>query len=292
MTGGPGNTPVRRRDFIRRMAAGAATTAAATVGYTWLVEPHWEKVIRRDLPIRDLPSTLEGRTLMQLSDIHIGPRVDDEYLMSAFETARAVRPDIVVVTGDLLTYAHSLVATQYGHLREMLSHIPRGQVATLGILGNHDYGRNWREADVAARVVAEAERAGIHMLRNDVATLMGLDVIGVDDLWARTADTAAALAKRRSNAAVALCHNPDAMDALSWAGYQGWILAGHTHGGQCKPPFLPPPLLPVTNRRYTAGEIDVGEGRRLYINRGLGHLIQVRFNVRPEITVFTLRRQA
>ncbi|HEX2860069.1 MAG TPA: hypothetical protein VHN79_00430, partial [Lacunisphaera sp.] len=70
--------------------------------------------------------------------------------------------------------------------------------------------------------------------------------------------------------------------------YQGWILAGHTHGGQCKPPFLPPPLLPVRNRRYTAGEFDLGDGRKLYINRGLGHLLRVRFNVRPEVTVFRL----
>ena len=70
----------------------------------------------------------------------------------------------------------------------------------------------------------------------------------------------------------------------------GWVLAGHTHGGQCKPPFLRPPALPVRNKRYSAGAIDAGNGRTLYINRGLGHLIRVRFNVRPEITLFTLRR--
>jgi predicted MPP superfamily phosphohydrolase len=57
-----------------------------------------------------------------------------------------------------------------------------------------------------------------------------------------------------------------------------------------KPPFLPPPLIPVRNRRYTAGAFDVGPGRMLYINRGLGHLVRVRFNVRPEITLFTLQR--
>lgn len=86
-----------------------------------------------------------------------------------------------------------------------------------------------------------------------------------------------------------LCHNPDTLDVRPWAGYRGWILSGHTHGGQCKPPFLPPPLLPVQNRRYTAGEVLLDDGRRLYINRGLGHLLQVRFNVRPEITSFTLQ---
>ena len=86
-----------------------------------------------------------------------------------------------------------------------------------------------------------------------------------------------------------LCHNPDACDLNVWAGYQGWILAGHTHGGQCKPPFLPAPLLPVRNRRYTAGAFELTGNRQLYISRGIGHLQRVRFNVRPEVTVFTLR---
>ena len=57
-----------------------------------------------------------------------------------------------------------------------------------------------------------------------------------------------------------------------------------------RPPFLPPPLLPVKNRRYTAGEFALDGGRRLYINRGLGHLMKVRFNVRPEVTLFHLAR--
>jgi uncharacterized protein len=57
-----------------------------------------------------------------------------------------------------------------------------------------------------------------------------------------------------------------------------------------KAPFLPPPVLPVKNRRYTAGVFEVGPGRTLYINRGLGFLVQVRFAVRPELTLFTLER--
>ena len=58
--------------------------------------------------------------------------------------------------------------------------------------------------------------------------------------------------------------------------------------GQCKPPFLPAPLLPVKNRRYSSGEIALEGNRRLYISRGVGHLLHVRFNVRPEVTVFRL----
>ena len=65
-------------------------------------------------------------------------------------------------------------------------------------------------------------------------------------------------------------------------------VAGHTHGGQCKPPFLAPPLLPVRNRHYSSGKIALSGGRRMYISRGVGHLMRVRFNARPEITVFKL----
>ena len=57
-----------------------------------------------------------------------------------------------------------------------------------------------------------------------------------------------------------------------------------------RPPFLAPPVLPVHNRNYVAGEYELAPGRRMYINRGLGYLERVRFNCRPEITVFTLER--
>jgi predicted MPP superfamily phosphohydrolase len=97
------------------------------------------------------------------------------------------------------------------------------------------------------------------------------------------------LAKLRpAEPTIVLCHNPDVADLSVWGQFQGWILSGHTHGGQCKPPFLPPPLLPVRNRRYTSGEFDLGDDRFMYINRGLGHILRVRFNARPEITVFRL----
>ena len=89
---------------------------------------------------------------------------------------------------------------------------------------------------------------------------------------------------------VVLSHNPDVQDLPIWEGVSGWVLAGHTHGGQVRAPFLPPPILPVNNRRYTSGVFEVGPGRTLYINRGLGFLIQVRFAVRPELTLFTLER--
>ena len=203
---------------------------------------------------------------------------------------RALQPDLVVITGDFISYSELRGPAQFDKVRAVLSHLPQGRLATLGVLGNHDYGHNWREPQVAAKVIAEAERAGVRVLRNETQGVAGLDVVGVDDLWARQGDPPRALRARSHDAALVLVHNPDAADQQAWPEYRGWMLAGHTHGGQCKAPFLPPPLLPVENKRYIAGAIRVDASRTLYISRGVGHLIQARFNVRPEITSFTLRR--
>ena len=279
---------MNRRQFLRWSAAATASAAFGVGGYTWQVEPHWVEVVERELPVDGLPPELAGARMVQISDLHVGPQVSDAYLIDCLRRVAELRPDLLVITGDLLTYSHPAGEAQYGRLRRVLSHLPHGRLGTVGILGNHDYGRAWSEPAVAQRVLAEAEGAGIRMLRNSCATVQGLDFVGVDDLQAEQCDPRRALGERRSEAAIVLCHNPDALDVLDWEGYRGWILAGHTHGGQCKPPFLPPPVLPVRNTRYTSGEIPLPEGRRLYINRGIGHLLQVRFNVRPEITLFRL----
>ena len=283
---------MNRRDFVRRGAIGAVAAGVGVVGYTIGIEPHWLEIVRRDLPITDLPAALVGKTVAQISDIHIGPRVSDNYLVESLERARALKPDIVLFTGDFISYRADRGEAQFDRVKAVLAHFPIGQLATLAVLGNHDYGRNWSEPAVARRVEHEAARVGIHVLRNEVASVQGLDVIGIDELWAHQADSRRALAGRTSRAALALCHNPDGLDELPWDDYHGWVFSGHTHGGQCKPPFLPPPVLPVRNRRYTAGEIRVDARRTVYISRGVGHLIRARFNVRPEITLFTLRQSS
>ena len=127
------------------------------------------------------------------------------------------------------------------------------------------------------------------MLRNEQAEVNGLHFIGFDDYWGTNFNPQQAMKNfNQEQASIVLCHNPDVCDLDVWGDFKGWILSGHTHGGQVKPPFLPPPMLPVKNKLYSAGEIDLKNGRTLYINRALGHLWQVRFNVRPEITIFEL----
>src|SRR5450432_3281383 len=89
----------------RRFLTTLAVAPALTVLYTWRVEPTWMEFVRRDLPIAQLPDALVGKTLVQLSDIHIGPQVDEDYVADVFRRVTALDPDIVVHTGDLITYA-------------------------------------------------------------------------------------------------------------------------------------------------------------------------------------------
>ena len=131
--------------------------------------------------------------------------------------------------------------------------------------------------------------AGIRVLRNERCFVSGLQLVGLDDLWGPRFNPLPVMSGiEPGEPALVLCHNPDVADLPVWSQFKGWILSGHTHGGQCKPPFLPPPILPVRNKRYTSGDFDLGDGRWMYISRGVGHLIPLRFNVRPEVTLFTL----
>ena len=264
----------------------SALAAAAGVGaYTWRIEPHWLEIVHRPLPIRGLPPPLAGTKLVHFSDIHVGPRVADHYVVETFKRIGQLRPDIVVVTGDLTSYSE----TVFGQVENVYRHFPAGRLATLAIPGNHDYGPNWSHPEVAQRVADAVRPFGIEMLRNETREVEGLQIAGLDDLWADRFDAGPIARLDQQRGALVLTHNPDTVDLPGWDGYEGWILAGHTHGGQCKPPFLAPPLLPVRNTRYTCGEFQLSGNRRLYISRGVGHLLRVRFNVRPEVTVFELR---
>lgn len=268
-------------------AAVAVTGGLATGLYTWQVEPHWVQRVNQLLPLRNLPQQLIGCALVQLSDLHIGLQVDDDYLRGVFDVVSRLRPEFVVVTGDLTSYDRNILR----HAEALFADLPRGSLATLGVLGNHDYGPGARDYHHANRLAELATASGLQILRNERVNVEGLTLIGLDDLWADRFDIAKGLRGLAHDAAsVVLSHNPDTADLPGWGEYCGWILAGHTHGGQCKPPFLQPPLLPGKNRRYVAGEYALAGARRMYINRGIGHLLPVRFNVRPEITVFHLTR--
>lgn len=265
---------------------GAGGALAATAFYARFIEPGWVEYVERSLPIRRLPPALVGETLVQFSDLHIGETFNWNHTLKAFAHIRPLQPGFVVYTGDFVAYRSPV---QFDQLSEVLTRAPRGRLGTVAVLGNHDYGHHSTRLSVAANVAQRLTAAGVTVLRNQIGVFSGLQIGGFDDWWGDNFDGEAVTRRLDPDLpTVILTHNPDTVDLPVWNGYQGWILAGHTHGGQVKPPFLPPPRLPVRNERYAAGFSDLGDGRLLYVNRGLGCSRPLRFNVRPEVTIFHL----
>jgi predicted MPP superfamily phosphohydrolase len=279
---------MNRRKFIKRTFLGTVGIGFLTGLYAWQIEPFWLEFVKKKMPISNLPDNLVGKTLMQISDIHVGNLFDYSYIIDSFKKAQKFNPDFVVYTGDYVSYE---TKQQFRQLEDVLNYTVKGNIGTVGVLGNHDYGKNWAEQDVADKISSQLTRAGIQILKNSEINIEGLNIIGFDDYWALNfAPEKVMYNYDNKKANLLLCHNPDVCDLDVWNGYKGWILSGHTHGGQCKPPFLRAPILPVKNKKYSQGEIDLEDGRTLYINRAVGHLFQVRFNVRPEITLFKLEK--
>lgn len=275
-----------RREFIKNTALGTFGLGFLAGLYSWQIEPFNLEFVKKKMPIRNLHDNLIGKTLMQISDIHIGDRFDYQFIIDSFKKAKAFQPDFVVYTGD---FSHYKSEKQIEQLKEVLPHFVKGKLGTVGVLGNHDYGKNWSEIEVADEISSLLNSEEIRILRNEKILLNELNFIGFDDYWSPNFKPSKVMTSYNPEIAnLVLCHNPDACDDDIWKGYKGWILAGHTHGGQVKLPWLPAPIIPVKNKKYSAGEIDLEDGRTLYINRAIGHSFQVRFNVRPEITIFEL----
>jgi predicted MPP superfamily phosphohydrolase len=285
----PSPAPARgmsRRRFLKRASGAAVGVATGTFLYTWRVEPHWVEIVERPLAIAGLPKQLVGKRLIQLSDLHVGPVVEQSFLLRSVAGVGELKPDLIVITGDLMSCHRD---EQVSRTIDVLRELPPAPLGRFAILGNHDYGDRCSQHAAVGKLCDRMADCDVRALRNEVVDVGGLQIAGVDDLWANLMHPAETISKLDpARPAIALCHNPDGVDVPEWQDFRGWILAGHTHGGQCKAPFFRPPLLPVNNKRYVAGKYELDGGRKLYINRGLGYLERVRFNCRPEITVFTL----
>lgn len=276
--------PLSRRAFLRaarNLLAAGVLGAPPVAWYAWRFEPTWLSVERLTLRLPRLPRSWDGATLAQLSDLHLGPVIGPAYIHTAIDVTLDLQPDLIVITGDFVS---SLRQGEAEELEKALRRL-RAPAGVFAGLGNHDW---W----TSAAVVAEAVRSsGVTLLRNEhVALSEDFYLAGVDDVWERQADLARALRGLPDEACtLLLAHEPDYADLVANDGRVVLQLSGHSHGGQVRIPFVGPIALPYLGRKYPAGWRQIG-GLQLYTNRGLGMVSPaVRFNCRPEITLFTLQ---
>jgi hypothetical protein len=277
-----------RRAFLGQVAAGSAMVVGSTSALYGAIFGRHDYVIEEvPLVLPGLSKKLDGYTLVQLSDIHLGTFVGEPEMRAAEELVRKARPDRIVLTGDLIDsdprYAEAL-----GRLVRRLAPLARDGV--VAIPGNHDHYAGIRQA------VGALEGAGARVLRNDGLVIgdarEGIALLGVEDVWARRNDPSNApdldLAISKVPAdlpRVLLCHNPVFFPEA--AGKVALQISGHTHGGQVNLGALRPGRL-VLPYGYIEGLYERA-GSRLYVNRGFGTAgPPARVGAAPEVTRIVL----
>jgi len=284
--------PEWRRQHRWRKALWSTMSRVGLTGVHALpLNRRWVEIHRRPMPLQNLDPALEGLKIVQISDLHYSPMVWQRYLMQYIHWVNDLSPDLIVVTGDLITggyrYAHR-IATILSHLKAS-----RGVICTLG---NHDYsiyGRNHsmegrRRGDYLEKCL---RNRGLMVLRNESQLIWvegasrPLAVVGLDDEWSGHIDPQTAFAGvDPALPIICLNHNPVNVKELLDYPWQ-WMLSGHTHGRQVATSRFGQRFYAHRYRHYTSGYYRV-EGRDLYVNRGLSYGQRVLDWCRPEITVF------
>lgn len=248
-----------------------------------------------DVPVADLPPSLDGVRVAHISDIHMGQNLEPDQLAAYVERVNQLDPDLICITGDMIDSARTDMDLFLPIFAEL-----RARFGVYAILGNHDH------AAGAERVVAALQRHTRFVVMRDEqrpVSIRGgeLHIIGLDDRgvdWARGIhrdphlDSLFARVPRGAPV-VLLNHRPDLFDHASHLGI-ALMLAGHTHGGQIAMPWITGRYLNPSRliTPYDRGLFVRGRST-LYTNCGLGVTAQrVRICTPREIGVFRLRRAA
>ena len=207
-----------------------------------------------------LPATLDGTTIAVISDTHLGTMIGPDWLARRVDQVQALKPDLIVLDGDIVEGDKENEAEILGGLRRLSA--PLG---IFGVTGNHEYYAG------VERSVRFLNQSGVRMLRDEAVEVRpGLVLAGVDDLTARrqfgeTADYLRhALANRPAGATVLLSHSPMRPQRAAELG-AGLMISGHTHAGQIWPfTYLVRATYPLVHGRY-----DVN-GMTAIVCRGTG----------------------
>ncbi|HUP04869.1 MAG TPA: metallophosphoesterase [Bryobacteraceae bacterium] len=280
-------TDPSRRHALNTAGALVAAGPFAAVGYGALVQRIDFHVREVDVPIRGLAQDLDGLRIVQLSDIHLSAFLSESEFARAVDAANELRPNLAVVTGDLITGPGDPLDACIRQIARL-----KADAGVFGCMGNHE--KMARAEDYAERAAAAA---GVRFLRQSSQRLAfgaaSLNLAGVDYQSFRHKEEylrGAGALREHGAFNLLLSHNPDTFPA---AARQGWNLqlSGHTHGGQVNVEILDQGINPARFfTPYVYGLFERGASAA-YVTRGIGTLgIPVRLGAPPEIAVLRLRK--
>jgi len=271
----------KRREFLRASTAAACAAPIAALGFGIATRRDF-RINEIDLKFPDLPKDLDGLRMLQLSDIHLGAFFTPSDLARVVDASNALRPDLVLVTGDLITTKDDPLDRCLLELRRL-----RASSGIWGCLGNHEY-----NANVEAYAQMQAQKLDIFFLRNQANALKfgdsRLNLVGVDyKSWRPYLDSVRDLVDLDSFNLL-LAHTPEVFPEAADTGFD-LTLSGHTHGGQINVELLGTNFnIAGVHTPYTKGLYTL-QTSSIYVNSGLGTIgIPVRIGVPPEITLIRL----
>lgn len=224
------------------------------------------RVVTIEVPIDDLPAALDGFTIVQISDIHVGPTIKRRYVDAIVDAVNRLKPDLIAVTGDVVDGS----VPQLTQHTQPLSRLSARHGAFL-VTGNHEY---YAGADAW---IDEFRRLGLNVLLNEHVVVehdgARAVIAGVTDYSAghhdplHRSDPMAAIAGAPGDVLikVLLAHQPRSAEAAAKAGFT-LQLSGHTHGGQ----FFPWNFFVRFQQPFTAGLARLN-GLWVYTSRGTGY---------------------
>ncbi len=265
------------RLITRRRLLGLAVTTGVVGGTVALRDTRWVEVTRHREVLPGLEPGHPPIRVVQLSDLHRGPFVDEGYLRRVADLAMELKGDLVLVTGDFVSRKWDY-AVSCARALSVLS-APMG---VWGVWGNHDH-----YAGRMPKIRAAMDAVGIRVLVNDSAALEpGLYLAGFDDHDTMGMDPERAFrAVPKKAAAIVMGHNPLEFGGMRLHG--GVMFSGHTHG--CQVAIWPVPALVAASTQGRVAGWYSRRGARLLVNRGIGTVnLPFRMFSRPEVAVVDL----
>lgn len=282
---------LERRQFLKAGVSAAAAGPILLSGYGVLLERRQFDVEHFDIPISGLSSGLAQFSIVQLTDIHVGPYMTAEDLSAYVDAVNQLKADIVVLTGDFVTNS----VTEAAPCAEALGQL-QARFGVYACLGNHDM-----YAAAGDELADRFRDGGITTLRNGAVPIRTgngqLSILGVEDLLSGVPNLKRALKIAKADAGevnILLSHRPEIFPAAAVNGVD-LTLAGHYHGGQVRLTANPEGLsIARLLTPYTEGLFRLPRSRAvshgdkkdatLFVSRGIGiTALPIRINCSPQI---------